>query len=276
MSGKRVYFVSDAHLGSGADSRERELQLCRWLDEIGPTCGCLVLLGDMFDFWFSYRHVVPRGNVRLLGKLAAMADSGVDIHFFIGNHDMWVFDYLTEECGITVHNDPEAMTFGGKRFLIGHGDGLGHTDRWFDFVRHFFRSRVCQRLFAALPSSFTFPIARRWCDSNKRRHEREDCQRYLGDEREGIVIYCKERLQREHFDYCVFGHRHTPLVRELKVERVECVNALMRECVSADAPGQLSTFHFPLSTYVNTGDWLTHRTYAVFDPATGILELKEY
>ncbi len=274
MSDKRVYFVSDAHLGSGADSRERELQLCRWLDEIGPTCGCLVLLGDMFDFWFSYRHVVPRGNVRLLGKLAAMADSGVDIHFFIGNHDMWVFDYLTEECGITVHNDPEAMTFGGKRFLIGHGDGLGHTDRWFDFVRHFFRSRVCQRLFAALPSSLTFPIARRWSDSNKRRHEREDCQRYLGDDREGIVIYCKERLQREHFDYCVFGHRHTPLVRELKVEskdNFEIRNSKFEiQNSSADAP---ATIH---STYVNTGDWLTHRSYAVFDPATGILELKEY
>lgn len=245
---KAVYFVSDAHLGSGSDSRQRELQLCRWLDEIRPTCGTLVLLGDMFDFWFSYRHVVPRGNVRLLGKLAEMADSGIDVHFFIGNHDMWVFDYLNAECGITVHDDPEAMTFGGKRFLIGHGDGLGHTDRWFDFVRRFFRSRVCQRLFALLPPGLTFPIARRWSDSNKRRHEREDCQRYLGDDREGIVIYCKERLLEEHFDYCVFAHRHTPVMRELRSGTI----------------------------YVNTGDWLTHRSYAVFDPATGTLELKDY
>ena len=243
-----VVFVSDAHLGSGADSRQREVELCRWLDDIRTDCGTLVLLGDMFDFWFSYRHVVPRGNVRLLGKLAELADSGIDIHFFIGNHDMWVFDYLTAECGITVHDEPETMEFGGKRFLVGHGDGLGHTDRWFDFVRHFFRSRLCQRLFAALPSSFTFPIAHRWSDSNKRRHEREDCQRYLGDDREGIVIYCKERLQHESFDYCVFGHRHTPLARELTASTL----------------------------YVNTGDWLTHRSYAVFDPATGILELKDY
>ena len=195
----------------------------------------LVLLGDIFDFWFSYRHLVPRGNVRLLGKLAELADSGVEIHFFTGNHDMWMFDYLTAECGIVMHEEPTVMEFDGRRFLIGHGDGLGHLDRWFDFVRFFFRSRLCQRLFALLPSSLTFPFARRWSDSNKRKHAQKDMLHYLGDDKEGIVLYCKERLKEEHFDYCVFGHRHTPLIRTIEG-----------------------------AIYVNTGDWMLNRNYAVY------------
>lgn len=231
----QVYFISDAHLGSGADSRERERQLCRFLDSISDKCCMLFLLGDMFDFWFTYRHLVPRGSVRLLGKLAELADSGVELHFFIGNHDMWMFDYLEKELGAVMHDDPETFVIDGRRFLIGHGDGLGHLDKGFDFMRRIFRSRFNQRLFAALPSAWTFPIANRWSDSNKRLHARQDTLRYLGDDREGIVLYCRERLQHEHFDYCVFGHRHTPLVMPL-------------------GP----------SLYVNTGDWLLNRNYAVY------------
>ena len=233
-----LYFVTDAHLGSGDDSLQREQQLCAWLTTIEPRCHTLVLLGDMFDFWFTYRHLVPRGHVRLLGQLAAMHDRGTEIHFFIGNHDMWLFDYLEKECGIVTHSEPEVMHFDGRTFLVGHGDGLGHTDLGFDIVRHLFRSRLCQRLFAALPSSLTFPIAHRWSDNNKRRHARQDTLRYLGDNREGIVIHCKQILQRQQLDYCVFGHRHTPLT-------------------------------LPLSdrcTYVNVGDWLHNRNYAVCSP----------
>ena len=240
-----VYFVSDAHLGSGTDSRRREAELCRWLDEIKEQCGTLMLLGDMFDFWFSYRHVVPRGNVRLLGKLAELHDDGVELHFFLGNHDMWMFDYLTEECGAIMHSDTFVYECGGARFLIGHGDGLGHTDKSFDRLRRIFRSRFNQKLFAALPSSLTFPIAHRWSESNKKKHAKEDCRRYMGDDREGIVIYCRERLLNEHFDYCVFGHRHTPLTKEIG-----------EGC-----------------TYVNTGDWLSHRNYVVYDPGTRRLTL---
>ena len=231
-----LLFVSDAHLGSGADSRQREREVCSLLDRMAPTTARLYLLGDMFDFWFTYRHVVPRGHVRLLGKLAELSDAGVEIHYFIGNHDMWLFDYLQGELGCTMHDEPEVFDFDGQRFLVGHGDGLGHLDRKFDMVRSVFRNRFNQRLFAALPASWTFPIAQRWSDNNKLRHEREDCQRYLGDEREGIVLYCKERLQQEHLDYCVFGHRHTPLTMPIGTG----------------------------CTYVNTGDWLLHRNYAVY------------
>jgi UDP-2,3-diacylglucosamine hydrolase len=238
----KVYFISDAHLGSGDDSRERERQLCQWLGSIKDDCKTLMLLGDMFDFWFTYRHLVPRGHVRLLGKLAELADSGVEIHFFLGNHDMWMFDYLEKEIGAVMHAEPEVFAFDGKRFLVGHGDGLGNLDHGFNFIRRVFRSRLNQRLFALLPSSLTFPIAQRWSDSNKRKHARQDCLRYLGDEREGIVLYCKERLAKEHFDYCVFGHRHTPLVRQLDA-----------------APNGNS------SLYVNTGDWFVNRNYAIYN-----------
>lgn len=249
----QVVFISDAHLGSGSDTLERERQLCALLDQLfNPSVHIpnasdicpkkLFLLGDIFDFWFTYRHLVPRGHVRLLGKLAELSDAGVEIHFFTGNHDMWLFDYLERECGIVMHEEPTVFELYGKRFLIGHGDGLGNTDKGFNFIRFFFRNRFCQRLFKMLPSSITFAIAHRWSDSNKRKHERENIQHYLGDDREGIVIYCKQRLLTEHFDYCVFGHRHTPLVKEIGAETI----------------------------YVNTGDWLYNRNYAVYTAEGGM------
>ncbi len=257
----KVYFISDAHLGSGENTLERERQLCRFLDGIKDDCKTLFLLGDIFDFWFSYRYLVPRGHTRILGKMAELADSGVEIHFFIGNHDMWMFDYLTQEMGVILHDEPEVMELFGKRCLIGHGDGLGHTDKWFDFVRVFFRSRFCQRLFKILPSSFTFGIAHRWSDNNKRKHARKDMLHYLGDDREGIVIYLKERLQKEHFDYCIFGHRHTPLVKEL-------THTILpeRQRTACDQRGAKQSGNQAISTYVNTGDWLHNRNYVVLSP----------
>lgn len=243
----QVVFISDAHLGSGSDSLERERQLCAFLDSIKDRCSTLFLLGDMFDFWFTYRHLVPRGHTRLLGKLAELADLDVKIHFFVGNHDMWMFDYLEKEIGAVMHDEPEVFEIDGKRFLIGHGDGLGNLDRGFDILRRIFRSRLNQRLFALLPSSLTFPIARRWSDSNKDKHAKQDTLHYLGDDREGIVIYCKERLKKEHLDYCVFGHRHTPLTMQI---------------------GETCT-------YVNTGDWMLNRNYAVYNTG-GTLELHDF
>ncbi|MBR1851535.1 MAG: UDP-2,3-diacylglucosamine diphosphatase [Bacteroidales bacterium] len=242
MQKDRLYFVTDAHLGSGPDSPQRERELCTLLDNIEPHCHTLVLLGDMFDFWFTYRHLVPRGHVRLLGKLAAMADNGTEIHYFTGNHDMWLFDYLTNEIGLTQHEQPATLTFGECTFLIGHGDGLGNTDPSFNRLRRLFRSPFCQRMFKLLPSAFTFGIAHRWSDNNKVRHAQQDTLRYLGDEREGIVQYCHQRLAQEHFDYCVFGHRHTPLARQLQQG----------------------------TTYINVGDWLINRNYAYFAPGQGL------
>lgn len=246
-----LYFITDAHLGSGADSRQREQELCSFLDSIRQEVTTLILLGDMFDFWFSYRYVVPRGHVRLLGKLAQMVDDGVEVHYFIGNHDMWLFDYLSQEIGITMHDDPEILTFDNHRFLIGHGDGLGHLDRHYDFLRRVFRCKVNQRLFALLPEWMTFGLAQRWSDYSKHSHN-PDHLRYLGEDREGIVIHCKELSQSEDFDFCVFGHRHTPIATEI----------------------HLNNTHRPTCQYVNVGDWFTHRNYARY--SAGRLTLHEY
>ena len=252
MPGSKVYFVTDAHLSSDDESRQRERLLCQFLDTIKHDAAMVVFLGDMFDFWFSYRYVVPRGSVRLLGKMAELADAGVELHFFIGNHDMWLFDYLPQQMNIVMHEDPAVLFFDGHSFLCGHGDGLGHLDRKYDFLRHVFRSRVNQRLFSLLPSGLTFGIAYAWSRHSRSSHivKNPSIFEYQGDDREGIVVYCKQRLLTDKFDFCVFGHRHTPLCRTL------------------------TTTSGVSSFYVNVGDWLMHRNYAVY--ADGCITLCDY
>lgn len=237
-----VYFITDAHLGAGADSRQRERELCELLDRVGEEAAMVVFLGDMFDFWFSYKYVVPRGHVRLLGSMARLADAGVELHFFVGNHDMWLFDYLEREIGCIMHNDPEVLTFDGRRFLVGHGDGLGHMDRRYDMLRHLFRSRTCQRLLALLPTRLTFAVANRWSDSSRESHIKKNPRNfeYAGDDNEGIVRYIRKRMEAEQFDYCLFGHRHTPVRREIRVGD-------------------------NVTEYINVGDWLRGRTYAKYE-----------
>lgn len=246
MPGNKLYFVTDAHLGAGSDTMDRERELCALLDRIKEDAAKVVFLGDMFDFWFTYKYVVPKGFVRLLGRMANLADAGVELHFFVGNHDMWMFDYLKDEMEITMHNDPTVLEFDGKRFLVGHGDGLGHQDKRYDCLRRIFRSRLNQRLFSILPEWMTFGLATGWSRSSRKSHIKKnpDIFEYQGDDREGIVIYCRKRMEKEHFDYCVFGHRHTPLVRE----------------ITADNGTK--------STYVNVGDWLMNRNYAVYSDGT--------
>lgn len=246
MPGNKLYFITDAHLGAGSDTMDRERELCALLDCIKEDAAMVVFLGDMFDFWFTYKYVVPKGFIRLLGRMAEMADAGIELHFFVGNHDMWIFDYLKDEMDIIMHNDPCVLEYDGKRFLVGHGDGLGHLDKRYDCLRRIFRSRLNQRLFSILPEWMTFGLATGWSRSSRKSHIRKDPNifEYQGDDREGIVIYCRKRMEKEHFDYCVFGHRHTPLVRE----------------ITADNGTK--------STYVNVGDWLMNRNYAVYSDGT--------
>lgn len=237
----KTYFITDAHLGSGADSPQRERDLVRWLESIEDDAQRLVMLGDIFDFWFTYKQAVPRGFVRLLGKMAELADNGVEIHFFIGNHDMWMFDYLEKEIGVVMHNEPEAMTIGGKRFLLGHGDGMGNQDRSYNLLKRVFRGRLNQWLFAGIHPNIGFPIAHRWSASSRKKHSVK-YNGYFGDDHEAIYQYCKRRQQEkidngvQPFDFFLFGHRHTPVVRPL-----------------GDA------------TYINVGNWIENRDYAVFD-----------
>lgn len=237
----KTFFVTDAHLGSGADSRQRETDLVKWLDSIEDEAKRVIMLGDIFDFWFTYKHVVPRGYTRLLGKMAQMADDGIEFHFFIGNHDMWLFDYLQKEIGVTMHNKPEDLFFDGKHFLIGHGDGMGNQDKSYNILKHLFRSRLCQWLFAGIHPKIGFSIARCWSERSRHAHSKKYNQ-YLGDEKEAIYQFCVRRQDERQksgsqlFDYFIFGHRHTPIVRPL-----------------GDA------------TYINVGNWLENRDYAVFD-----------
>lgn len=246
----KIYFITDSHLGIDEASLQRERQLCALLDEIKDEARMVIFLGDIFDFWFTYRHVVPRGMIRLLGRMAQMADDGVELHFFIGNHDMWLFDYLTSQMKITMHDAPAMIEYDGKRFLMGHGDGLGHTDPKYDRLKRIFRSRLNQRLLALVPTRLTFGIANAWSHRSRQSHGAESYS-YQGDAKEGIVVYCRQQLASQQIDYCVFGHRHTPQVRTIAVE------------------GGGS------SLYVNVGDWLEHRNYAVYSPAEGLI-LRDY
>lgn len=247
MPTNKIYFISDAHLGAGDDTLNRERQLCDFLEKIKHDAAKVIFLGDMFDFWFTYRYVVPKGHVRLLGRMAELADAGVELHFYIGNHDMWLFDYLKDEMGVIMHDDPDVMEFDGCRFLIGHGDGLGHLDKQYDIIRWIFRNKVNQWLFSLLPPALTFGVAYGWSHRSRKGHIKKNPKifEYQGDDKEGIVMYCKERIGQEHIDFCVFGHRHSPVTRQIG----------------------------PATQYVNVGDWLAHRSYAVYE--AGKIELLE-
>lgn len=247
---QKTFFITDAHLGSGDDSRQRELDMVRWLQTIAPEAKRVIMLGDIFDFWFTYKQAVPRGFVRLMGTMAEMADRGIEFHFFIGNHDMWMFDYLEKEIGAVMYSEPTAMELEGKRFLLGHGDGMGNQDKSYNFLKWVFRNRFNQWLFAGIHPNIGFPIANRWSDSSRRKHSAAD-NGYLGDDREGIFLYCQKKQQEkldagvQPYDYFLFGHRHTPIVRPLGT-----------------------------ATYINVGNWIQNRDYAVFDGET--CELKSF
>jgi UDP-2,3-diacylglucosamine hydrolase len=235
---KKIYFISDFHLGvpDYATSLEREKKIVRWLDMIAQDAAELYLMGDVFDFWFEYRHTVPKGYVRLLGKLASMADAGIVIHYFTGNHDMWVFDYLPQEIGLTICREPVQRTINGKKFYIGHGDGLGPGDHGYKFIKKVFANKACQWLFARLHPNLGISIAGYFSRKSRIATGNYD-EQYLGDEKEFLVIFSKEILKHEHFDYFIFGHRHLPLDIRL-----------------ADN-----------SRYINLGEWINYSRYAVFD-----------
>ena len=237
---KKVYFLSDAHLGASvlSDNSERERKLVHFLETIRPDCAALYLLGDMFDFWFEYKRVVPKGFVRFLGTLARFTDAGIPVHFFTGNHDIWAFDYLPRECGVTLHTTNEELTLSGKHFLVGHGDGLNPRDKKYLFLKRVFHNRFLQSCFRAIHPSWGIKLADAWSSHSRlKENGKVEASAYRGDDREGIVLYCKHRLKESHFDYFIFGHRHLPIDLPLT----------------------------PTSRYINTGDWITHFSYATFD-----------
>lgn len=237
MTRSKLYFASDFHLGvpDYKSSREREEKIVRWLDMCSKDAKAIYLVGDIFDFWFEYKRAVPKGYIRLLGKLAELSDAGIELHLFLGNHDMWMFDYLPKEIDCQIHKEPIQIEENGVKMYVGHGDGLGPGDRGYKFLKKVFRNRVCQWLFARLHPNFGIWLAQK--SSNTSRNTTKKSDQYKGDENEWLAIYAKQVLEKEHFDYFVFGHRH------LKLD-IDLGNG---------------------SRYYNLGEWMSASNYAEFD-----------
>lgn len=243
--GKKIYFASDFHLGlgEGNDSREREKRLVRWFDEVKKDAEEIYLVGDLFDVWFEYKRAVPKGYVRFLAKVAELTDSGIAIHVFTGNHDMWMFGYLEKECGVKLYREPITRTYNGKVFFIGHGDGLGPGDRGYKFIKKVFASKFSQWLYARFHPNFGLWLATYFSEKGYKKKHTEN--KYMGDDREFLVQFCKTYLEKNKVDYFIFGHRHLPLEKKI---------------------GE--------ALYVNLGDWIGFNTYAVFNGVD--LKLLEY
>lgn len=245
--GKKIYFAGDFHLGvpSFESSLLRERQIIRWLESVRHDAHAIYLLGDIFDFWFEYRYTVPKGFVRLLGKLAELRDAGIPVTFFTGNHDMWMFDYFPTELGIPVIRKPCVLEIGNHRLLIGHGDGLGPGDRTYKILKKFFDSAVCQWLFARIHPNLGIRIAHAWSRKSRISNNKKG-ETFNKQEDEYLWIYCSEVERTKHHDFYVFGHRHLPLDLEVGKD----------------------------SRYINVGEWVHFKTYAVYDGTN--VELKKF
>jgi len=248
MSAKhKIYFASDQHFGipDRERSKLRETKFISWLDEVKKDAGAIFLLGDLFDFWFEYKKVVPKGFVRVLGKIAEIHDMGIPIYFFVGNHDLWMSDYFKTELGITVYHNPQEFEFDGKTFLIGHGDGLGPGDKGYKRMKKLFTHPFSKWLYRWLHPDIGVKLGQYMSTQNKLISGQEDIK-FLGEENEWLAQYAKRKQENKHYDYFLFGHRHLPM--EIQIDKE--------------------------SKYINTGDWITHFTYAVFDGKD--LHLKTY
>ncbi|QLE01201.1 UDP-2,3-diacylglucosamine diphosphatase [Galbibacter sp. BG1] len=245
--GKKIYFASDNHLGapSRKESATREKRFVAWLDEVKQDAAAIFLLGDLFDFWFEYKTVIPKGFTRTFGKLAEITDSGIPIYYFVGNHDLWMNGYFEEELSIPVYHTPQEYTFNGQTFFIGHGDGLGPGDKGYKRMKKVFTNPIAKWFFRWLHPDLGVKLAQYLSVKNKLISGDEDIK-FLGEENEWLVQYCKRKLEDKHRDYFIFGHRHLPMEINLKNN----------------------------SKYVNLGDWIHYFTYAEFDGQK--LSLKEY
>jgi len=238
-AGKKIYFASDFHLGlpDKAGSRKRERLICEWLDSIKKDADRLYLVGDIFDVWFEYRNVIPKGFTRFFGKLAALSDNGIKIEMFSGNHDIWMQHYFEEELQIPVHHEPIRFTVNEKNFFVGHGDGLGPDDKGYKLLKYILRHPVSQWLYRRVHPDTGIAIADYF--SKKGSKHLQQVTPFQGEDKEWLVLFCKEHLKEEHIDYFIFGHRHLALQVPLPQN----------------------------SLYLNLGDWLSYNSYAVFDGA---------
>lgn len=236
--GKKIYFASDFHLGvpNKLSSEKREAHIIKWLDQVKHDAAEIYLLGDLFDFWFEYSSVVPKGYIRFLGKLAELRDSGILIYAFIGNHDMWMFGYLTDELGIPVYNEPIEKEWNGKKFLIGHGDGLGPGDHGYKFIKKVFRNPICIFLFKWIHPDLGIKLAEYFSGTSRKANLEADGV-FLGEEKEWLILFARETLKNTFYDYFIFGHRHLEMSYPLDEK----------------------------SIYINLGSWFKKPHFAEFD-----------
>lgn len=236
--GKKVFLASDFHLGVPdiRTSLQREKKIVAWLEQIRLEAQVIFLVGDIFDFWFEYKHAIPKGYIRLQGKLAELTDSGIPVIFFSGNHDMWMFDYFTEQLNIPILREPKKFIINNKVFLIGHGDGLGPGDNTYKVLKKVFASKVCQWLFARVHPNLGIYIANQWSKRSRITNQAKGEDKFLG-EAEWLLAFCRETEIKAHHDFYIFGHRHLPL--DIKINEN--------------------------SRYINLGEWVNFYTYACFD-----------
>ncbi|WP_235299215.1 UDP-2,3-diacylglucosamine diphosphatase [Portibacter marinus] len=234
-----IYFASDFHLGTdGAlTSEEREKKLVRFFDEISKDANTIYLLGDIFDYWFEYNRVIPKGYVRILGKIAHLRDSGIKIEIFTGNHDIWMFRYFEDEFNIPVHKNPIRVTHNDKSFFLGHGDGLGPGDKKYKTIKKIFTNPVLQKMYGAIHPNIGLRIMRKLSKKSREKTHMEELE-FLGPDREWLVRFCETYIKNNTVDYFVFGHRHLPIDYLLSDQKTR---------------------------YINLGDWLTQYSYARFD-----------
>jgi UDP-2,3-diacylglucosamine hydrolase len=237
-TGKKVYFLSDFHLGAPNDteSRKREDRLVRFLQDARKDAGIIFIVGDIFDFWFEYKTVVPKGFVRILGTLAQIADEGIQLHIFTGNHDLWMQDYLSKELNAKLYFEPQTFTIQNKQFLIGHGDGLGPGDEGYKRLKKIFTNPICQWLFKWLHPDAGIQLANYFSRKSRAKTGNAD-ELFLGEDKEWLILYTKEKAKTMAVDFFIFGHRHYAI--DLKIS--------------------------DKSRYINLGDWIRLNTYAVFD-----------
>lgn len=244
--GEKVYFASDFHLGTPTkeDSLKRELRIVKWLDEIKKDAKAIFLVGDIFDFWFEYNQTIPKGFIRFQGKLIELRDQGIDIYFFTGNHDMWMFSYFEDEFNIPIIRKPITVEINKIKFHIGHGDGLGPGDGVYKILKKIFANKACQFLFNWLHPNIGMGIANAWSKSSRAANNKKE-EKSFGD-KEWLIQYCKDVEKENQHNYYIFGHRHLPITHKLS----------------------------NTSTYINLGEWVNYNTYAVFNGEH--TELKTY
>ncbi len=248
------YFASDAHFGLKLyeDPIQAQKRFVRWMDSIKATCEGLFLVGDMFDYWYEYRSVAPRGFSRFLGKLSDFHDAGIPVFIFNGNHDIWLWDYLEKECGVKVIDDVWQEELCGKRFYVTHGDGLGDPSWSFRFLRCFFRNKFCQFLYSWVHPDLTIPFGFKWANHSRKSKQGKVTESFLGEDKEFQLIWAKQHLaEHKNVDFYIFGHRHIAKMFDIESDSAKAKVAILGEWMTQFTYGVFDGEHFELKSFTD-------------------------